>query len=368
MRAELSARLIDLRTEINRINTEIHSHHGSGQTTYPYYPMPTSPPIAMPTPLPTPYPLPGPYPQPMPVPFPGTVSPYPGGIEIGGILGGIDGIDEPTIIQPWNNSTPTYGGTYGAALASLNQPVFEPSMVMRSANNPTIGTVAGLPARRLDIDEFNGSMHEIWSTSAGMVLTPAGEGVQRADQAEQAWVNPATKAVGDVAQWFGDNPKTARELFKGDEVSVGAVIEKYGTDRLDGGVTLEARLNALPSGMKLRKPNDLVNALADRAVNASNRGGVGMETLVSNIGISSGAKNVEAVGIENYRGLPVSARNSLREKGIKTVGNFTQASPEKIADILEGAGVANARSSAARWQGEAQMVTKLGASLTAKGR
>ena len=346
MRTELSARLGELRTEINRINTEIHGYHGSPQPSWPYYPMPINPPVLQPQPVP----YPGYYPNPQPFP-------YPGGIDI----------DGPIVMQPWQGHvTPSPGHYYEATLAGLTQPVFEASMVMRSSNDPTIGTVAGLPARRLDIDEFNGTMHEVWSTSAGLVLTPAGEGVMQVDQVDRSWVNPTTKAVGDVAQWFGDNPKATKEIFADKEISVGALIERFGTDRLDGGATLESRLRSLPSGMKLQGPNDLIGALADRAVSTSKRQGVGMETLVANIGISSGAKNVADVSIESYKALPVTVRETLKENGVKTVGNFTDSAPGKIAEIFEKAGIQNATSNVARWQGEAQMVTKLGASLTGR--
>jgi hypothetical protein len=359
MRAELAALLTEIRTEINRINADVHecchkTAGGGGPWTFdPFFPGPLQP-----------YPWPpggggiGPI---------GPIGPIWTDPRAGGPLG-------PWVYDvPWRTGTgPPFGGvgttpwttpaTLETILKHIGSTAYPGPAVIRSASDPTRATVAGMPARRLDVKVFNGQPFEVWSTSGGIVMTPAPEGVRLEDQAERAWENPRAKAAGDIAAWAADKGDQLAEVF-GDGTTVGAVTAAFGDDRLDGGTTLRDALTALPSSTRLDTPADLLQLVSEQAALGIARDGMTAETLVATIGFNAELKEVAEVPIADFKAMPVAARTAMAEAGIRTVGELAKADPERLAEQLTAAGLRTGVADAGRWTGEAMVMDKLAAPI-----
>lgn len=355
IRAELAARLTEIRTEMNRINADIHEccnkpsgGGGGGMQIDPgfYYPYPSEP-----------------YPR-------------PGGWAGGGGIGPIGpgprpGPDGPWIYEvPWmTGKGPLIGGTGGTPwttpvtledmLKGVGSTTYPGPAVTRSTSDPTRATVGGMPARRLDIKNFNGQPFEVWSSSGGIVMTPAPEGVTLEDQADRAWENQRTKAAGDIAAWAAARGRTLTEAFA-NGTTVGAVVDKFGDDRLDGGTTLRDALLILPSSTQLGKPAELLALVADRAAVGVARDGMAAETLVANIGFNAQFKEVAEVPIGEFKAVPVAARKAMEQAGIRTVGALAEASPDRLAEQLNATGLNVDVADIGRWSGEAMVMGRIG--------
>jgi hypothetical protein len=266
--------------------------------------------------------------------------------DTGPLIGGAVG-------TPWTNPV-----TLETILKGIGSTTYPSPAVTRSTSDPTRATVAGMPARRLDIKTFNGQPFEVWSTTGGIVMTPAPAGVKFEDQAERAWENPRAKAASDVAAWAAAKGRALAEVFA-NGTTVGGVIKQFGDDRLDGATTLRDALSVLPSATPLAKPAELLELVADRAAMGVARDGMTAETLVANIGFNAQLKDVAEVPIAEFKAIPVAARKAMAEAGIRTVGALAKAQPERLAQQLTAAGLRTDVADAGRWTGEAMMMRKL---------
>lgn len=347
MRSDLAARLTELHTEINKINSDVFDccQGGSGSSgvgpVYPGYYYHYQSPVFFP-----------PYVTEVPE---APVDPLPGGP-----LG-------PWVRdKPWIAAGPVYGGdrpwarpaTIGDWLRHIGETTYPGPAVTRSANDPSRATVAGMPARRLDVQNFNGQIYEVWSTSSGIVMTPAETGVTVHDQAERSWTGQRSKTVGDVSEWMASKTQEIAAVFRRG-ANVGNIVEKFGDDRLDGGLTLRDALAALPTATRLEQPGRLLDLLSERAASAIARDGLAAETLVANVGFNKELDDIAKVPMKDFKAVPVAAREALIEAGIETLGEFQNASPGKITEILTGTSAQIDLGTAARWSGEAMVVGKL---------
>ncbi len=345
LRTELAARLTELRTAINTINTDIFNKHndntGGGMWSGPYYPVDPpfwNDPVYRPGDI-----RPGGGMIVDPYPGPGGYRPVEGYGPIGG--GG----------TPWTQPV-----DFDGMIASMGSHTYPGASVTRTVNDPTRATVAGMPARRLDVQIFNGQPHEVWSTQAGLVLTRAGEGISVADNADRSWSNGKAEVVGKVSQWAAENRAELTEMLGRNGATVAELSEKFGDARLDGGATLRDMLAVLPSGAKIGKADQLIDQLADRAATAVKREGLANETLVANVGFQQNDTATDKLSLADYKGIPAETRKALIEKGIKTVGDLQSTDPAKIQSALAGTSGAVSTGEAARWVGEARVVTRLG--------
>lgn len=359
MRQELAARLSEIRTEINRINGDVHACCNKPPTGPGVWPI--DPGFVQPIPWPPAGGWGGGWGGPIgPIGPVGPVGPgaWPGGplgpwgndlpwkVNPGPLVGGVGG-------TPW--TTPV---TLEAMLKDLASTTYPGPSVTRSTSDPTRATVAGMPARRLDIKPFNGQPYEVWSTTAGIVMTPAPAGMGLEDHADRAWENPRAKAVGDVSAWVATKGATLEEAFR-EGTTVGAVIETFGDDRLDGGATLRDALSVLPTTTALGTPADLLELVADRAAIAVARDGMTAETLVANIGFNAEFKDVAEVPITEFKAVPVAVRTAMAEAGIATVGALAELPPDQLAKRLTESGIKTDLADSGRWTGEAKMMGKL---------
>lgn len=344
LRAELAVRLTELRTAINTINTDIYNKHrddtGGGMWSGPYFP--TDPPI---------------WTDPGYRPGGGWSGGYP--VDPNPPLGGFRPIDGYGPIHgggtPWTQPV-----GFEEMVGSLGSFTYSGASVMRTVNDPTRATVAGMPARRLDVQVLNGQPHEVWSTQAGLVLTRAGEGISVDDNATRSWSNDNAAVVGKVSQWAAENRVELAEALGADGVTIAELTEKFGDARLDGGATLRDMLVVLPSGAKIEKADQLIDQLADRAATAVMREGLANETLVANVGFQQNDTATDKLSLVNYKGIPADTRATLIAKGIKTIGDLQSTDPAKIQKTLAGTSGAVSAGEAARWVGEARVLTRLG--------
>lgn len=337
MRKELANRLSELRSEINRINADVYEccdkdsgggwvYQNPGTIYKPIYEA-WKPPIFA-----------GPGKDPYPIgPLSNWVAGNPGWADT----------------TPWTNI-----GSLSESLEATGKLTYPGPSVTRSANDPSRATVAGMPARRLDIKDFNGQTYEVWSTGSGLVMTPAEAGLKAQDQSERSWTSQRSKLVGDVAEWMTDKAGALAEVFAAG-TTVGAVAEKFGDDRLDGGVRVRDALSVLPGSTKIERPADLLNLVAERAAITVTRDGLATETLVANIGFNEGFRSVGEVAITDFKAIPLDARKVIADAGIRTVGDLQNANPARLAQILSDKGIATGAQTVARWSGEALVVDKL---------
>lgn len=178
------------------------------------------------------------------------------------------------------------------------------------------------------------------------------------DQTERSWTSQRTKVVGDVSQWMSDKSRELAEAFERG-TTVGAIVEKFGDDRLDGGLTLGDALAVLPTATRLQRPEELLDILSDRAAGAMARDGLVAEALVANIGFNAQLDDIANVPMQDFKAVPMEARKALVEGGIRTLGAFQQAGPRRIARILATSGMRIDIGTASRWSGEAMVVGKV---------
>lgn len=340
IRRELSQRLAEIRLEINRINTDLYRCcTGRVVNTPPVIPTPApfDPPIALPFPQPT--------------PTPPIVNP-------GGPLG-------PRISEsPWINWGPSAGRpwttpqTAGDWLRYAGETTFPGPSVTRSVSDPTRATVAGMPARRLDVQLFNGQTYEVWSTQSGIVMTPAEPGITVDDQSQRSWTSERAKVVGDVSQWMATKTREVNQVIERG-ADIGTIIQQFGDDRLDGGTTIRDALEILPSATKIEKSEQLLDLLSDRAAIALAQDGLVAETLVANVGFNRDLKEISTVPLEQFKALPIKARKVLKDKGISTLGEFQKTSSKDVVEILSQAQIKVELGEAARWSGEARVIEKI---------
>lgn len=365
MRAELADRLTELRTEINRINTDIHAccneeDGGGGWTVWPGFVNP-SPPVY-------PYPLPpyvdGPGPG-----FGGPIGPRPGPwrpmdpwvVEGGPWIGRTGPLISEAGGTPW--TTPV---TLEALLTGAGTPTFPGPAVTRSTSDPARATVGGMPARRLDIKSFNGQLFEVWSSSGGIVMTPAPDGVAPQDQAERAWENRRARAAADIAAWAAVRGRDLEGAMDGG-TTVRALVETFGDDRLEGGTALRDALSVLPSATRIGSPAELLSMVADRAAMGVARDGMVAETLVANIGFNAQFKRVTDVPIAEFKAIPAQARRALEAADVPTLGRLVEVAPAELAEKLTEAGVETSAADVGRWMGEAMVLDKLAAAGPRRG-
>jgi len=254
---------------------------------------------------------------------------------------------------PW-----TMPVTLEAVLTGAGATTYGGPAVTRATSDPARATVGGMPARRLDIKEFNGQLFEVWSSTGGIVMTPAPDGVTLEDQADRSWENLRAKAAGDIAAWVAGKGRDLSEVI-GNGTTIGALVEKFGDDRLDGGTILRDALAVLPSSTGVTKPAELLSLVADRAAMGVARDGMIAETLVANIGFNARFDSVGDVPITEYKGIPARARRVMAQAGFDTVGKLAEVEPADLADKLTSAGVETSISDAGRWMGEAMVLGRL---------
>jgi hypothetical protein len=338
LRHDLAARLEEIRVELNRINADIAECCGkeTGTGTGPVV-VPWDPRIPWETYYPPRYTIPDPV---GPVINPGRDRVYPADIDyIRYIIDKVKGPD--AVIKPWftNTGTPFEVNT---------------GDILRSTNDPGVAIISGMRGQRISTDIFNGKTVEVWSTPAGVVLTPADASVTKGTSV--GWTNPHVTGAGAVLGWTTANAGKVSEQFRGQEFTVGQLSAAFGEERLAGGMQLKTYLDQLPSGARAKSVAQVAQMVLDRAGANVLRDRAADETLIGMVGLNAEASPGK-VAVSSLRSVPAKSVALLERGGIATVADLAKADPAKLAE-LGGISI----DTAADWSAQANvMVGLLGA-------
>ncbi|WP_404385396.1 hypothetical protein [Caenispirillum salinarum] len=399
LRAELAERLDEVRQEINRVNADLHElrqmrWNDDGWWTGPFVPGEDypAPPWTIPGGGPTipggnPWTIPGgpggptiprgegptiPGGNPWTIPGGGRIIPggnpwtIPGGPGGPAIPGGptMPGGGSTIPGGTWGEPRPwVFGGGPRERLESL-PPRASILRVARSVDDPTVGMIAGQPARRLDVRDMNGKTYEVWSMAGGLVMTPVaveegGDILTGAD--DRAWVHPDLHAAGVVAEWAEANQKRIKTRLRGEAVSVDDMISAFGDDPLpSGGGTLAQALKDVPRDTRLETLADLIDAVAEAAGAKIARDGLTAETLVASIGLDQAGTAVDETPTLAVKAIPAASRKALYAAGVTTLGRLKATAPGAMVRLLRRTGTQVTPGEAARWAAEARTLSALG--------
>lgn len=357
-RAEVSKALDEVKAELNRINSDIHDccQADSGTLT------PWEPPFVYPYPYPEPEPRPWPGRPPWSGPRPG--GPWTGPYGPEGPLG--PWIDPDVIHRPpgWGTTMP-WGGdlvdpvrsyldsvegaqTYGTAA----------DLIVRSNSDPSRGIVAGMSARLIEETVFNGQPVEVWSTAAGLILTPRAEAAPVA-AGRAGWTNPRVDATSRFARWAATNEKAVRERL-GERFTLGDFAKAFGEEKVTGGIRIAAVVDRLSSDLKGTSPLDFVAPLAETNARAIMREGVASETVIGGVGLNPGGKEgVAAAAVGAMKSLSADVAAALPRAGIRTVGALAKMSAADIVGRLRAADVEIGVDAAAAMNAEAAALVEV---------
>lgn len=368
-RTALSKLLDELRVEINRINSDIHAccGTGSGGWTRPYYPFPypgtyLPPDIAVPGPIDElPFgnaPLPGggnwggpvvnPYPGFYGTNFPGNYTTW--GPKPGPFVSGGPTPFAPDVVDPLEHYMNVIKGmsTYAGPTAGI----------VRSTTDKTRAVVAGMNAKLIEETDLNGQLVEVWSTPAGIVMTPTGTGKAGPTGSRTGWTNPHLDLTGRFARWAADNDKTVREKL-GAEFKLESFVKTFGEAKIEGGLTIAQVFDRMPGDLTVKSARGLVAPLADAAGKTVLREGYAAETVIGLVGMSSGGAGVGALAPTSVKTIPEDAAKGLMEAGVSNLGEMSAADPVKLADTLRRRGIAATPGEVASWQGQAMALNAL---------
>ncbi len=317
MRSSLSQLLGDIRSEINQINADIYNccgNHAPIVDTVPHLP-------------------PWVY-QTAPVINPNVYVHYP--------------YVDPAIVYSSTNAAATQAMTYR-------------SYVLPPAGQDDTAIIAGMSARKLDSSVFNGQAVDVWSTPAGMLLTPVPAATAAPDPAttRATQVDPRISLTGDLASWTADNQATLAPVFKAGPVTTKALIDQFGGADLGGGRTLRDALAGLPPEQVIASPDALTSAVIDHQAGQISAAGVAATATVATIGLNTGAADVASVPVGSLKAVPADAQAALGKAKVATIGDLQSQPAATLAKQLNTAGVKVTAADVAGWQAQAAVVTKL---------
>lgn len=337
-RAEVSRALDEVKLELNRLNEDVFEccEEEDGPPVYTPVPTPGTGPVLIPG---------GPWEPYDPRPIPRPVDPY--GPVIGGPAGPWTinpGLYDPSRgpAVPWGPGETDPVRAYLDGVRGTASFAGAETLVMRSNKDPSRAAIAGMSAKLIEQSAFNGQQVEVWSTAAGIVLTPlaagaAGGGAGGGGRA--AWTNPRVEATTRFAAWAAENEAAAAERL-GDAYTVGDLVKAFGEEKLTGGVALSDLLEGFATGQRIKSPMELAPGLAEASAKAIVREGVASETVIGAVGLNAGADGgLGAVRLTALKTLDEGASKAAQAAGLKTVGALAAANPAQIVRAAKQAGV-----------------------------
>jgi len=298
MRESLRHVLDELRTEINRINSDLHECCNEG---------------------PRPMPLPTPYPYPWPAPMPNDPD------DLG--INPLPADPGPFVYYP-------PGGMYGNYMLGR----------IPIAVNP--GTTRPLGTTIIDDIEYTLHMDrgEIVALPPDVTL-----------DTEDDITNEVVAASGmrgfvereEVKESFGENGLTAAE-----------VRERFGDRQLTGGVTVTDALRGIESRTRFSSPMEMVTAVENQRLESLEAGGSTGEAR-GRLGLTTEGDASEA-RVENFGALTRNERFALRRGGSGTIGEIAGMTTDEVVTTALRGGVLLSREEAGRIVGLAEMASRLG--------
>jgi hypothetical protein len=224
------------------------------------------------------------------------------------------------------------------------------TQIVRSTADPTRAVVAGLQAKLLEETEFNGQQVEVWSTSAGLILTPLAARPAVDVGTRKGWTNPRIEATSRFAKWAVANAQDVSTAFNREEFQLKAFLEKFGSEKVEGGITITALLGDLPTGTTAKSPLDFVAVLAEANGKAIAREGFATETVIGSIGLDQKAEELTKTAPTTVKSIPSKAAKGLEQIGIKNLEGLRKAVPDKVSSKLAEIGVEAKAEEIAGWQ------------------
>jgi hypothetical protein len=357
-RAQIAQALIEIRTELNRLNTDVFEccdepSTGGGGWVYPgnIYPYPWA--------------EPAPYPNPTP-PYGGGHGPWVNPGNIGTWTGGnliypVDMTGQPGMGNvPWGNDVIDPVVSYVNAIKGHQNYEGANANILRNKTDPSRGVVAGMQARLIETSEFNGQAVEVWATSAGIIMTPlvdAGDVTETGVRA--AWTNPRIEVTSRFARWAADNEKQVSEKLGG-EFSMADFARAFGDAKIEGGITISDVVDRLPTDIKAKSPLAFVAPLAEANGKAVVREGFASETVIGAVGLNADAKGgVARTEVGSLKSLPTKIAEAMTRIGLKTVGELASAPTTQVHEKLRSAGVEISFGQAAAYGAQAAAVAAI---------
>lgn len=265
---------------------------------------------------------------------------------------------------PWGPDVDPVQG-YLDGVAGVNSFRGAGTPVVRSNTDRDRAIIGGMQARLLEETVFNGQDVEVWSTQAGLILTPLTPEVE-AEASRTGWTNPRIEGTGRYAKWAAENNAAVVEAFGGREFKLGDFIEKFGDEKLEGGVRIKALLGDLPSGSTAKAPADFVVALAETNGKAIVSEGYATETVIGAIGLTSGDKALAEAPPSSIKSIPEKVGEGLVKIGIGSLKDFSSTNLKDTVAKLAALGVDVRPEDVAVWSATA--TTLIAVDAAARGR
>lgn len=331
-RAGVSRALEEVKTEINRINSDIFDccDGKTGGTFFPFTPVPMTPTNMGTARQFVPVQPHGPF-----VPM-GPIDPSLGFIAA-------SAVNPASFFRGVSPGSPWAGGTIdpvrnfvdsvsgASAFSATNM------SLMRSTSDPGLGVIAGMAARLIEESSFNGNPVDVWSTAAGLVLTPRAGAAPAEGRA--TWINPRVDATAEFAKWAaGKEAEATREL--GPEFSVSAFTDKFGEEKVGiRGILVKDLLNPLAGDIKAASPMELIAPLAEAHAQEIIREGFASETVIGAVGLNPGPAAVADAPVDSLKSVDKAVAEQIVKMGIATVGELATAPPAEVAEKLNRANI-----------------------------
>ena len=205
----------------------------------------------------------------------------------------------------------------------------------------------------LGTTKFNDKAVSIWKTQQGVLMLPAVNTI-----GVTAVEDTRLKAAPDLAKHFGDVASIGT-TFAGRPVTKKELVDKFGNDRTENGMTVKDIVNILPDDASFPTLNDMVNAVAERQAAAvrTTSGASAAITSVFGLDPSTTVTTVGQAPVEKLDTIPAQAKQVLVRNGIDTVDKLAQADPVAVNNLMQKEGVTTSLGSAASWTATAKTLS-----------
>jgi hypothetical protein len=255
---------------------------------------------------------------------------------------------------PRVNPAMTYEAPFVYPAGDLRSPAASPR-IWRDASDPNKGLIGGMDASRIDVATINGKTMDVWKTQLGLILT---ETMSGAEVVKPAFVPTELERAREFARFLGDNEADIKTAFPAG-FTAREFNDKFGGTRLAGGSPVANLMKGLPDDMAFDSTGKLADAVTDATAKAVTESGLAQPTIVGTIGLNADAE-VKNVPLESLKAVDEQTATALRNAGITTLGQLSEAEPTRLKETLDGAGIRTSIGDAAGLRGLGRAITRVG--------
>jgi hypothetical protein len=242
-------------------------------------------------------------------------------------------------------------------LNRLDQDVWQLQQSGGRADPGSGGRYAGVKTGSfLGVTEFLGDKVSVWQTPEGYYTLPA---VNVLDKPSGGLaIGPNIDVAGDLSKFVHSTPDVATAF--GGAVTVKDFAQRFGTDVVDGGQSVNDLLTVLPQDAQYPSLDAMVKDAADRTaavIKATNTTDAAIAGNFTDLG--TGVTSVGDESIARLSMVPPEARTALIAAGVDTVAKLADANVSDLNAHLVTAGVAGTVGDAASWKGVAMTLNGL---------